>query len=129
MVSLDFATWRVYRLLQAVTSLFAALRQKYNYPFAKMKLLGAPTLYCCSQMDFTETHNNGKDLLIYRKDPWAQSKGLIKGLLLKKQFLLSLKALSAIGTLNSFSTKTISKDLKGPWEPCVLNTAIYCTCN
>ena len=29
------ATWRVYRLLQAVTSQFMALRQKYNDLFAK----------------------------------------------------------------------------------------------
>ena len=33
------ATWRVYRLLQAATFKSAALRQKYNCPFA---------IYCCS---------------------------------------------------------------------------------
>ena len=33
------ATWRVYRLLQAVTSRFAALRQKYNRHAHKILLL------------------------------------------------------------------------------------------
>ena len=33
--------WQVYRLLQAVTSRFAALRQKYNCLFAK---------FCCSAL-------------------------------------------------------------------------------
>ena len=33
------ATWRVYHLLQAVTSRFMALQQNYNCPFTK---------YCCS---------------------------------------------------------------------------------
>ena len=31
----SIVTWWVYRLLQAVTSRFAALQQKYNCPFAK----------------------------------------------------------------------------------------------
>ena len=80
------ATWWVYRLLhQAVTSRFAALRQRYNCSFVK---------YCCSalglktygsQMDFKGPHNNGKDLLRIRKDPWAESKDL-RGLLLTNQF-------------------------------------------
>ena len=63
------ATGQVYRLLQAVTSWFVTLRQKYN-----CLLLGAPTLKCCSQKDFKGTHNNRKDLLTNRKDPWAESK-------------------------------------------------------
>ena len=29
-------------------------------------------------MDFKGTDNNGKDLLTIRKDPWAESKDLIK---------------------------------------------------
>ena len=49
-------------------------------------MVGAPTLKCCSQIKWTlkGTHNNGKDLLTNRKDPWAESKDL-KGLLLKNQ--------------------------------------------
>ena len=70
------ATWRVYRLLQAVTSRFAGTAEKIQLPVHKMLLLGAPTLKCCSRMDFNGTHNNGKDLLTNRKDPWAESKDL-----------------------------------------------------
>ena len=62
------ATWRVYRLLQAVTSRFAA---KVQLPVRKIVFLCALTLKCCSQMDFKRTHNNGKDLLAIRKDPWG----------------------------------------------------------
>ena len=51
----------------------------------KILLLGAPTLKCCSQMNFKGIHNNGKDLLTSRKDPWAESKDL-NGLLLKNLF-------------------------------------------
>ena len=58
---------------------------KIQLPVRKILLLGAPTLKCCSQMDFKGTHNNGKDLLTNRKDPLAESKDL-KGLLLKHQF-------------------------------------------
>ena len=37
--------------------------------------------------DFKGTHNNGKDLLINRKDPWAESMDIkLKGLLFKDQF-------------------------------------------
>ena len=79
------ATRRVYRLLLAITSRFAALHQKYNCPFAKV-LLSSPTLKRCSQMDFKGPHNNGKDLLTNRKDPWAESKDL-KSLLLTNLFL------------------------------------------
>ena len=52
---------------------------KIQLPVHKILFLGAPTLKCCSQMDFKGTHNNGKDLLTSRKDPWAESKDL-KGL-------------------------------------------------
>ena len=58
------ATWRVCRLLQAVTSQFAALQQKYNCPFAKELTV----------MERTSLTN--------RKDPWAESKeskGLKRG--------------------------------------------------
>ena len=108
------ATQQVYRLLQAVTSRFMALWQKYSVfvtllgPWSpslmalsaigtlissfsstallKILLLGAPTLKCCSQMDCIKgTHNNGKDLLTNRKDPWAETKDF-KGLSLKNQF-------------------------------------------
>ena len=53
---------------------------KLQLPVHKILLLGAPTLKGCSQMDFKGTHNNGKDLLTIRKDPWDESKDL-KGLL------------------------------------------------
>ena len=51
---------------------------KIQLPVCKIILLGAPTLKCCSQMDFkfNGTHNNGKDLLTNTKDPWAESKDL-----------------------------------------------------
>ena len=66
----------------------------------KILLVGAPTLKCCSQMDFKGTQNNGKDLLTNQKDPIGLS---IKGL--KRPFI----------------EKSISKDLKdlkGSWEHC-----------
>ena len=53
---------------------------KIQLPVRKLLLLGALALKCCSQMDFKGPHHNGKDLLINRKDPWAESKDL-KGLL------------------------------------------------
>ena len=67
-------------------------------PVGKIPLLGAPTLKRCSQMDSKETCNNGKDLLINTKYPWAESKDL-KGLFLTNLFPKTLKV------------------LKGPWEP------------
>ena len=81
------ATWRVYRLLQAITSRFTALQQ-ISSAHSKILSLGDPTLKCC----FRGTHNSGKDLLTNRKDPWAELKDL-KGL---------------------FIENSISKDLKGP---------------
>ena len=56
-------------------------------------MLGAPTLKCCSQMDFKGTDNNAKDLLTIRKDPWAESKYYLK---------------------RPFIEKSIPKNLKGP---------------
>ena len=50
---------------------------------------------CCSQTDFKGTHNNGKDLLTNRNGPWVELQDL------KRPFI----------------EKSISKDLKGPWEP------------
>ena len=58
---------------------------KIQLAVRKILLLGAPSLKCCSQMDFKGTHYKGKDLLTNRKDPRAESKDL-KGLLLKNQF-------------------------------------------
>ena len=47
---------------------------KIQPPIHKILLLGAPTLKCCPQVDFKikGTHNNGKDLLTSRKDPWVE---------------------------------------------------------
>ena len=58
---------------------------KIKLPVRKVLLLGTPAFKCCLQMDFKGTHNNGKDLLTDRKDPWAESKDF-KGLLFKNQF-------------------------------------------
>ena len=63
---------------------------KTQLPVRKILLLDAPTLKRCSQMDFKWTHNNGKDHLTNRKDPWAESNDL------KRHFI----------------EKSISKDLK-----------------
>ena len=85
------ATWRVYRLLH--WSSHIAIRgtaAKMQLPIRKILLLGAPTLKCCSHMDFKVTHNNGKDLLTNRKDPLAELKDL-KGLLFKNLFPRTLK--------------------------------------
>ena len=62
---------------------------KIQLPVHKILLLGAPTLKCCSQMDFKGTHNNGKDLLTNRKDPWAESKD-VKLTFLSEAFFLFL---------------------------------------
>ena len=43
--------------------------EKIQLAVHKILLLGAPTLQCCSRMDFKGTHNNGTDLLTNRKDP------------------------------------------------------------
>ena len=59
---------------------------KIQLPSRKILLLGDPTLKCCSQMDFKGPHNNGNDLLTNGQDPWAESKDLLKGLLLKTHF-------------------------------------------
>ena len=84
------ATWRVYRLLQAVTSRFAALGQKYNCPFAK---------YCCSVLRIWNVAHKWtlKELTTMERTSWqterthgAESKDL-KVLLLKMFFSKGLK--------------------------------------
>ena len=63
------AIWRVHRLLQS--SSHVAIRgtaAKTQLAVRKILLLGAPTLKCCSQMNFKITHN-GKDLLKKQKGP------------------------------------------------------------
>ena len=42
---------------------------KIQLPLHKILLLGAPTLKCCSQMDFKGPHHNGKDPLTKKKGP------------------------------------------------------------
>ena len=64
---------------------------KIQLPVRKILLLGTSTLKCCSQMDFKGTHNNGKDLLTNRKDPWAESKGLIIKPFYRKIYFQGLK--------------------------------------
>ena len=44
---------------------------KMQLPVHNILSLGAPTLTCCSQMDYKGTDNNGKDLLTNRKDPYG----------------------------------------------------------
>ena len=51
------ATRQVYRLLQAVIIIMIrGTGAKIQLPIHKILLLGAPTLKCCSQMNFKGTH-------------------------------------------------------------------------
>ena len=112
------ATWRVYHLLQAVTSRFAALRQKYRLPSRKIMLLGALTLKFCSQKDFKGPHNNGKDLLTNRKDPWAESKDLnLKGWFFFNYWKINFQRLKLKGPKRTLGTlyninKTVASQLQ-----------------
>ena len=104
------ATWQMYRLRQAVTSRFATLRQKYNCQFAK---------YSCSALRLWNiahkwalikgTHNNGKDFLTNRKNPWAESKDF-KDLLLKNQFPRTQEDLKLKGPLELWFQYPLTDD-------------------
>ena len=46
------ATWWVYHLIQSSHITIRSTVAKVQQPIRKILLLGAPTLKCCSQMDF-----------------------------------------------------------------------------
>ena len=100
----------IYRLLQAVTSQFAALQQKYNCPFTKKD--------CCSELRLWNVGHKWavKDLTTMETTSWQTerthmgwSKGLNRPFIEKKE---KKKKRKKRGFL--LKNQSISTDLKGP---------------